>query len=231
MDNPDVGTIVLRRIAGVEGLTTSMTTLQAPKDAKKAFDKSRDLLKKNKAAEAQKELEKAVQIYPKYAVAWFQLGQIHQNGKRTEDARNAYQQALAADSKYVNPYMQLAAIAAGEQKWQEVADSTDRLVKLNPVDFPQAFFYNSVANYNLQNFEVAEKSAREAVKLDTQHRMPKAQHLLGILLAMRNELAPAAEHMRGYLQFAPQAADVDQVRKQLTEIESRLGQTAAVKPQ
>jgi hypothetical protein len=39
MDNPEVGTIVLHRLGNVEGLTISATTMAAPKDAKKAYDK------------------------------------------------------------------------------------------------------------------------------------------------------------------------------------------------
>jgi hypothetical protein len=84
-----------------------------------------------------------------------------------------------------------------------------------------------VANYNLQKFDDAEKSAQEAVKLDTHHRMPKAQHILGVLMGMRNDLNGAAENLRGYLKYAPAAADADAVKKQLTEIERRLGITEA----
>jgi hypothetical protein len=38
-DNPDVGTIVLHRLGNVEGTTISVTSLRAPKDARKAFEK------------------------------------------------------------------------------------------------------------------------------------------------------------------------------------------------
>src|SRR5262249_8687766 len=78
-DNPDVGTIVLHRLANVEGVTISAVSLQAPKDAKKAYDKGHDLLKKKKIPEAEKELDKAVQIYPKYSTAWFELGRIRES--------------------------------------------------------------------------------------------------------------------------------------------------------
>jgi tetratricopeptide (TPR) repeat protein len=244
-DNPDVGTIVLRRLGNVEGTTISATTMHAPKDAKKAFEqskkaseKARNALKKKKQeeanrelAKAEKELQNAVGIYPKYAVAWFELGVIQQQSDRAEEARKSYEQALAADPKYINPYLQLALIAAGEKKWQEVADTTDRAVKLNPFDFPQAYFYNSVANYNLRKLDAAEKSAREAQKLDTQHRIPKVTHLLGIILAEKRDFTGAAEQMRSYLQFAPGAQDADTVRSQLAELEKLSGSTAQVAPQ
>ena len=230
MDNPDVGTIVLRRLGNVEGLTYSATSMMAPKDAKKAYEKGMDRVKNKKAAEAQKEFEKAVEVYPKYAAAWYELGAIHQAQNRPADARKAYEQSLAADSKYSKPYLNMAMLSAAESNWQDVADTTDRLIRLNPVDFPQAFFYNSVANYNLQKFDAAEKSAAEAVKLDSNHRLPKAQHLLGILQAMRNNLSGAAENMRAYLKYAPQANDADNVKKQLAEIEKQLGQVGQLEP-
>ena len=230
MDNPDVGTIVLRRLGNVEGLTYSATSMMAPKDAKKAYEKGMDRVKNKKPADAQKEFEKAVALYPKYAAAWFELGAIHQAQNRPAEARKAYEQSLAADSKYTKPYLNMALLSAAENNWQEVADTTERLVRLNPVDYPNAFFYNSVANYNLQKFEAAEKSAAEAVKLDTNHRLPKAQHLLGVLQAMRNNLSGAAENMKAYLKYAPQANDAENVKKQLAEIEKQLGQVGQIEP-
>ena len=51
MDNPDVGVIVLHRLGDVEGLTISVTSSLAPKDAKKAYDKGKEALAKNKPEE------------------------------------------------------------------------------------------------------------------------------------------------------------------------------------
>ena len=124
MDNPEVGMIVLHRLGNVEGFTWSATTGMAPKDAKKAFDKARDYSKKNKVAEAQKELEKAVQVYPKFAVAWFELGILQEKQKNFEAARTSYQESLKADAKYTKPYIQLAYLYARENKWREVADTS-----------------------------------------------------------------------------------------------------------
>jgi tetratricopeptide (TPR) repeat protein len=229
MDNPDVGTIVLRRLANVQGLTISATTAMAPKDAKKAFEKGKKALDKKKFEEAERELAKAVQLYPKYALAWHHLGVTHEQQKKVEDARKAYGQALEADAKFVSPYMQLAGMAAQENKWQDVADITSRLISLNPYDFPNAFFYNSVANLNLRNLDEAEKSAREALKLDPQHRNPKVNHVLGVILANKSNYTEAAAEMRNYLQFAPKASDADAVRKQLAEIERLSGATDTAK--
>ena len=226
-DNPDVGTIVQRRLANVEGTTISMTTLQAPKDARKAYDKAREALRKGKTADAQKELEKAVSAYPQFAAAWYELGLIHEKGNDPGEARKYYAQAIAADAKLVTPYLHLAQLALRERKWQEAADTSGGAIKLDPVDFPDLYLYNAVSNYNLRKFDAAEASARQAQKLDTAHRWPKADRVLGAILYERKDYTGAAEQLGNYLTFAPDAADADEVKAQLAALEKLSGDAKA----
>lgn len=227
LDDPNIGVILVHRQgAGEEGTTISAVSLAAPKDARKAFDKARDSVKKNKADDAAKNYQKAVDLYPKYATAWYELGRIHAMQGRPDDARKAFENALQSDPKYVEPYLQIALLASKNMQWKEVADLTTKAIKLDAFDYPQAFFFNAVANFNLKNVDAAEKSAREAERLDTRHQFPKASHLLGVILVQRQDYTGAAEHMRSYLKFAPNAADADNVRKQLDQIEKMTAQAA-----
>ncbi len=230
LDNPEVGTLILHRLGNVQGLTISATSALAPKDAKKAFEKGFNENKKSKWENAEKELSKAVDMYPKYAAAWYQLGVAQQAQQNLQGARKSYAQALAADSKFVSPYQQLALIAAHDSDWKEVAAQTDHLLKLNPVDFPQAWFYNALANYHLQNWDAAEKSARQGLDSDTAHRIPKLDHLLGVVLAQKRDYPGAAQYMRSYLTRNPAAGDAEAVKKQLAEIEIVTGAQAVQKP-
>src|SRR5258706_14114749 len=102
-DNPDMGTIILHRLGNVEGTTISAVSLRAPKDAKKAFDKANDLLKKKKIPEAQKEFEKAVTAYPEYAAAWYGLGRTLEAQNHADEAHKAYDRSLASDPKNLFP--------------------------------------------------------------------------------------------------------------------------------
>jgi hypothetical protein len=219
MDNPDVGTIVLHRLANVEGFTTSATLTMAPKDARKAYEKGLEDAKKNKPDDAQKDFQKAVDLYPKFAPAWYELGRVYEGRDHLDKARESYQQALTADAKYINPYERLYLLDGREAKWQEVADTTDKVMHLNPYDFPAAYYYNAVANLQLNKLDPAEKSAREAVKIDTAHENPRSNYILGIILAQKLDLKGAADCFRAYLQFAPNAKDADKVRQQLAELE------------
>jgi uncharacterized protein HemY len=94
------------------------------------------------------------------------------------------------------------------------------------VDFPQAWFLNASANYYLGKKDVAEKSAREGISRDPAHRIPRINYLLGIMLAQKQDYAASAEYLRDYLRYAPHATDLDEVKKQLAEIEKVSGPEA-----
>src|SRR5215472_5953519 len=96
MDDPDIGSIVLHRIGTVSGTMVSLTSMQAPKDARKQYEKGRELITKGKVPEAQASLEKAVGGYPQYAEAWYWLGQVHEKQKQLDEAQTAYTQAIQA---------------------------------------------------------------------------------------------------------------------------------------
>jgi Tfp pilus assembly protein PilF len=227
LDNPDVGTIVLHRLANVEGSTISAISLRAPKDAKKAYEKGFGASGKKKWDEAQAHLEQAVALYPQYAEAWYELGVAFQEQNKLEQARKAYTQALEADSKFLKPYRQMTAIAVRERKWEEVDQITGRLLRLDPVDFPDAYFFSSVARFNLGSLDAAEKSAREGMRLDPNHRIPRLEHLLGLILANKRDYAGAAQMIRSYLQREPDGRNADEVRRQLAEFDRLAGKTAA----
>jgi tetratricopeptide (TPR) repeat protein len=219
MDNPDLGTIILHPIAHVDGLTVSATTALASKDARKAYEKGLQAAAKKNPDEAQKDFETAVALYPKYAAAWFALGTLNEQRDHIEEARKAYDQSIAADSKFVPPYERLSFIALKESKWQDLADMTDRMLRLNPYDYPSAYYLSGVANLQLQHLEAAEKNAREAIRLDPLKKNARAYYVLGLILAQERQFTASAESLRTFLEAEPQAKDADFVRKQLTQVE------------
>ena len=228
-DNPDIGTIILHRRTNVEGTTISATTLMAPKDARKAYDKAREAARKGKTNDAERELDKAVAAYPQFAEAWSSLAVIHEEAREMADARRCFSQALAADPKLVTPYLHLARFSLAEKNWPDVAATTNRLIKLDPYDFPEAYFYNGVANYNLHKYDAAHASALEAQKLDTAHKFPKVEHLLGVILYQEKDYAGAIEQLRKYLSLSPDAPDASQIKQQLADIERLAGRETKAK--
>ena len=218
LDSPDVGTIVMHRLANVEGLVTSATTAMAPAAARKEREKAVEAIKKRHPDEAIKELKKAIEIYQKYALAWFDLGRIYESQKHLKEAADAYRHSVDADDKYLYPYERLYILTARQERWPEVVDLTNRVIRLDPFDFPRAYYFNSIANLNLNDLDAAEKSAREAAKTDLAAN-PRAGYVLGVILARKQSFNEALGLLRAYLKAVPNSPDADLVRRQLTELE------------
>jgi tetratricopeptide (TPR) repeat protein len=218
-ENSDVGTIILHRIAGAEGSSISVTSLLAPKDAKKAYEHGLQALLKDKHDEAAKDFEKAVAIYPNYADAWVSLGKLRLEEQAMLAAKAAFRAAMDADSKLVAPHMELGLLAAKDLNWQESAKYLDRAVELDPVDFPQAWYADAVAHFNLADYDAAERSARMALKLDPNHANPRSSYLLGLALAEKHDYAGAVEALTTYIKVAPNAPDIRQAKAKLEELD------------
>jgi hypothetical protein len=227
LNSIDVGRVSLHRIEHVEGTSISVTNVLAPTAARKALEKGREQARKGKWEDAKKSFEKAVQIYPRYAAAWNELGRLQLRDHDEPSARHSFEQSLAADPKYVNPYAGLAELAMLSHDWHSVVDVTDKLFALDPISFPEAYYYSAVGNYSLGNLDAAERSALQGVRVDEAHQIPRLQYLLGVILMQRKDYPAASEHMQLYLRFAAQPAEVDQAKKSLAEIEKL---SASTKP-
>ena len=121
----------------------------------------------------------------------------------------------------MGPYLELALLSLHAKNWNDLADFTYRALKLNSFDYPQAYFLNAVANYNLRKLDTAEKSARAAQRLDTRRIYPENSHLLGVILVDRQRYAEAADALRDFLVAAPHATEAPAVRQQLDDLEKK----------
>src|SRR5207253_5341861 len=104
--------VLLKRLGPHEGSTVSVTVLAAPAKATKAYSKGELAIARKHWDEAVSAFRKAVDEYPKYAVAWSELGRALEAMGNMEAAEDAYRQAWAADAMYLKPYLQFAALAA-----------------------------------------------------------------------------------------------------------------------
>jgi len=227
LNQNNVGTIVLAKMGTVPGTTVSVTMLQAPKDAKKEYEKGHEAMQKGKAEDARKHLEKSLEIYPKMAPAHYDLGVMEQKQNNSDAAKKHYAAAMEIDGNYVQPIVQMASLSAMEKNWAETDRLTDKAVQLDPLDFPIAFFYNAVANLNLGKVDDAEKSARKALQLDGGHSIPRLPLLMAKILETKKDYAGAAEQLRTYLKISPDAADAAAARENLATLEKSASQKAS----
>jgi tetratricopeptide (TPR) repeat protein len=234
----NVGAIVVQRATKIKGTKLSATPYKAPANARKAYEKGLEAKGNGKLAEARKYFEQAVDIYPRYASAWFQLGTVFEKENQKDSARAAYTQATTLDTKFLPPYLALASLAYKDGNWTEVLGLTGHILERDPLNYTNvtdyvvdldesdpaaAYFYNAAANYKLNKIEEAEKSARKAVHMDASSSFPQLHLLLAEISARKKNYGVAIAELRSYLELAPHAKDGDVVREQLAKLEKLNG--------
>ena len=221
-DEPDLGTITLSRAGGRAAATAVSSTIEsAPANAVKAFDKARTDLLEQKQDQAQKNLEKAVEAYPSFAAAWYQLGRLQEASNATE-AQSSFARAAAADPQFVLPYEQLAALAAQAGKWQEVIDNTNRALQLDPAGTAQIWYLDGLANFQLGKFNKSEASAQKSLALDPSHTIPNTEQMLAVILAGKGDYNGALAHLRNCLKYSPSGPATDLLKQQIAQLERKV---------
>ena len=235
----DVGAIVVQRRIKIKGMTLSAIPYKAPKDARTAYEKGLGAERNGKLADARKYFEKAVEIYPSYTSAWFQLGTVLQKENQKDSARAAFTQATTIDTKFLPPYLSLALMAFEAENWTEVLNLTRHILDLDPLNhvsgyivdldqsnYAEAYFYNAVANYKLNKIEEAEKSALKAEHADLSTSFPQLHLLLAEIFARKKNYASSISELQTYLELVPHAKDVDGVREKLARLEKLNGSSS-----
>ncbi len=240
MASINVGAITVQRRQKIEGVTLSASAYKAPKEAIKAYEKGVEAARKGKLAEARKYFGRAVEIYPGYTNAWFQLGRVLNKDQQKDAARTAFTQATTTDSRFLPPYLSLAVMAFEAESWKEVLSFTDHILDLDPLhhapgyvldldssDYAEAYFYNAVANYRLKKFEAAEKSGLKAEHIDLLTHFPQLHLLLAEIFARKNNYDMAIIETRTYLELTPHGKNTEQVRERLAKLEQLNASVAA----
>lgn len=242
----DVGAVIVQRTAKIKGMTLSAEPYKAPPNALKAYEKGLDAENKSKLAEARKYLEQAVTLYPKYVSAWFQLGMLLERQNQKDSARDAYSRATAIDMKFLPPYLSLASMAFEEGDWPTVLQFTNHILDLDPFNYgdvnsyylldldelnPAAvYFYNAVANYNLNRVAEAEKSALKAEHADLRPDFPQLHVLLAEIFERKKNYAGAILELRSYLELVPHSKNADHIRERLAKLQELNRAASTEKP-
>jgi hypothetical protein len=232
--NMEVGDIVVQRLEKIDGMTINAAAYNAPKDARKAYEKAVEAIKAGNSAVARQQFEKAVQLYPKFTIAWFQLGKVLQKQNEKTAAQAAFTRATNIDSKYLPPYLSLSYFAFDAQDWPELLNLTGHILALDPLnyarvkgyildldsfDYAEAYFYNAAANFHLDKLDAAEKSGLQAAHLDVRPRFPQLHLLLADIFIKKHDNARAATELQTYLDLVPHDSNAEELREQMTKLQ------------
>jgi tetratricopeptide (TPR) repeat protein len=204
-DNPDIGTIVVRRLADEGATTVSLNTLNAPQKALSSFEKANNALTSEKPdiKKAAKELNKALKEYPQFSAAWDLMARVHLIEGRRDEGKECFQRAIDEEPKFVLPYLGIAQMAFQDADWPETSNWTEKVLAMDGTN-PQALYWNGLSAFYLQKYDDCERSLSELYQAKSnQDIYPFGLFPLGVVHANNGKIQEAAEELNLYLQLMP----------------------------
>lgn len=201
------------------GTDFNLEISRVPRTARKAWGRAVAAGRKQDWPRAELELRAAAQAAPQFADAWNLLGAVCQNGNKTDEAREAFRRALEANPKLLNTYLLLGRLDLQAGDWQAALRTSNALIQADAEhSFPEAHLHRAMACYNLRDLDGAKASALETIRLDRKREFPRAEFLLGVIMAAQRNFGEAREHLNLYLELDPKATDAAAVRERIENL-------------
>lgn len=214
----DSPTCFLPPVDGIHSSTVSVGRLEVPGKAEHEYHSACSALQHKKYASAEEHLNRAIDVYPAYTAAWVLLGQVQELERKKDNATESCSRAMRIDSTYPSSYLCLAHLMTAKEDWAEVEDLTNRLLQLHPVNASNAYYYNALAYFHLNQLSSAETSALRGVEDTRQLHQPRLHLLLARIYEKKGDRSQEIAQLREFLKRAPHSEDATQASNALKAI-------------
>ncbi len=205
----------------LQPITTDSAGLSSAYDSpqRKLYEKAFDKAAKMDCNSAIVSLEEVTSADPNYSAAWFALGFCRQQTGNLAAAEKAFLESARSDPKFALPFIRAAAIEEAAGNMQAALVHSQKAIDVNPKAFPDAYALNAIAGLSTEKADVAEKSARAGLALDTTHQYPELEYALGVVLFAKDDQAGAKEHLQNYVAHSPNGPNAATAENQLAQMQ------------
>ena len=192
-----------------------------PPEAKAEFEEGQRLVNANDFTGAIPHLQKAIDLYPKYAEAYQLLAVAQVQTNHGPQAEASLVKAIEIEDRMPKAQYLLGVLYAMTNRVELAEKPLNRFVELDPQN-PDAHFELARVNFALQKFLDAEIHARTAIKL--KETKPGVYIVLGYALLRQKKVDDAKRAFQQFLKLdstGPMAADVKNLLTQIDQRASR----------
>lgn len=202
----------------------SASDLAVPIRARKELDKAVEMIHKQDLEHAVQKLNRAIAIYPQYALAYNNLGAIYSRLGELAQENEALQKAISLDPKLELAYLNLGRLNLHNGEYPAAESALNKAVTLNSRD-PIAMVLLSYAEFKDRAFDAAIATSRRAHLMEQPHAT--AHRVAAFSFEMENQGQSALAELETFLQEQPTGLQADEARKEIEELKTVLRSSAA----
>ena len=207
-------TTVLENIIPASSLV-SASDLAIPIRARKELEKAIEMIRKEDLQQAIQKLNKAITIYPQYAMAYNNLGTIYSLLGDSARESEALQKAIGLDPNLELAYLNLGKLDIREGQYPAAETVLNKAVSLNSHD-PVAMILLGYAELMDRAFDSAIATSRKAHLLEQPHAT--AHWVAAFAFEKENQGENAIAELETLLEEEPTGRKADAARKEIEEL-------------
>jgi Flp pilus assembly protein TadD len=197
-----------------------------PEAGQALLKKARDLSTAGDHAGAIEQLLLFTSQYPTFMLGFNELGVEYLKSSQLEKADAAFQQAIKLQPDGFVPKLNRGLVLVTMKRYSDAEPVLRDAKLLNDQSGPVKYFLGT-ALANLGKFDEAEKELSAALTMGG-NEMVEGHRILAIIYSSKGEKKRAAAELETYLKINPTAADAEQLKKVLAQLEN--SQQPARKP-
>ena len=220
LQNVDISLTPRRRVeSGAPNGTVPVEVLKIPENARKEFEHGTRLLTEKKdLSRSIAAFQRAIELYPDYADAYFLMGtaQIHIGAAPAAEA--SLRKAIALNAHMTAPYYPLALLLFGERRYAEEEKLLFEAQKLDAADWRFPF---ELARCHAQQGQWDEAIRQGQAASRSPNAPSKVHLLLSDIYANANRPREAVEELELFAKLDPKSTYMDRVREVLPILRQR----------
>jgi tetratricopeptide (TPR) repeat protein len=208
-----------RNFGGPASAFVSASDLGVPGRARKELDKASELADKQQLAQAVQKLNKAISIYPTYALAYNNLGVIYARLGDSVREREALQKAISLNDHFALPYVNLGRMHMAAGDFPAAETVLDKAFTLDPTD-PMTLTLLSYSQFMDRHFDEAITTSHKAHSVGKPHAF--VHRVAARAFEQQRQGAAAIAELELFLKEEPPGPRADAARKELETVKAVL---------
>jgi tetratricopeptide (TPR) repeat protein len=193
---------------------------EIPEEAKKAFLKGIEYLEKKNQAEGISQLEKSIEIFPKYYLAYERLSEEYVKQKKYFEAYNTANKAIEINQNGHESLYTAGYAAYYLKNYQEAVKILNKAVILKP-DSVNALFILGLSLRQTGEYIQAEKSLLKAKK-QAKNLVPEINWQLALLYTNNlKKYKEAIEELEAFLKAKPDYDEAEKVKELIKKLKAK----------
>ena len=195
----------------------SASDLSIPSRARKEFDQATQSVAKQDLTQAIQKLNKAISIYPAYAVAYNNLGVIYSKLGDPVRERESLQKAISLNDHFALAYVNLGRMNVAAGDFPDAETALEKASAFDPAD-PMTLILLSYSEFMDRRFDEAIATSRRAHALGKPHTF--AHRVAARAFEQERQGANAIAELESCLREEPTGSGTEAVRKELETVKA-----------